>query len=264
MEHSFDIDIATEYGINCAILLRMFYFWIEKNRANGKHEYDGRFWTYNSVKSFEKLFPYLSGRQISSAIKKLIEAELLVDGNYNDSSYDRTKWYALTDKAYSVLKNSNSHFTKMQNGDSKNVEPIPVINRVIISSFCSKNNNTENLNIIINNNIYKDSNYIKSNTELFNSIKEWMMYKDEKKEKYNTQMGMSKLLTEIINHDKDYGTKAVIKAIDITISHNWKGISWDDLERNGKKVFRIPEQKIKSKPEDNDRPPLEEYLKSRI
>lgn len=31
MEHSFDIEIAAEYGIECAILLKHLYFWIKKN-----------------------------------------------------------------------------------------------------------------------------------------------------------------------------------------------------------------------------------------
>ena len=37
MEHSFDIDIAKEYGIECAIILKHLYFWIEKNKACDRH-----------------------------------------------------------------------------------------------------------------------------------------------------------------------------------------------------------------------------------
>ena len=43
MQHSFDIDIAKEYGILEAILLNNMQFWIEKNKANGINYYDGNY-----------------------------------------------------------------------------------------------------------------------------------------------------------------------------------------------------------------------------
>ena len=70
MIHSFDIDDAVKYGMTEAVILHNLRFWIEKNKANGKHFHDGRYWTYNSVKAFEELFPYLTYRNIRSAIEK--------------------------------------------------------------------------------------------------------------------------------------------------------------------------------------------------
>lgn len=97
--HYFNVHIATELGIPAAVMLSHFMFWCEKNKANRKHEHDGLYWTYNSVSAFEELFPYLSRSSIKSAIKKLEDAGYLVSGNFNKSAYDRTKWYAVTDKA---------------------------------------------------------------------------------------------------------------------------------------------------------------------
>ena len=37
MEHSFNIELAKEYGILEAILLKNIWFWIEKKRANEKN-----------------------------------------------------------------------------------------------------------------------------------------------------------------------------------------------------------------------------------
>lgn len=127
MEHSFDIDIAMRFGIPCAIILRHIYFWVEKNRANEKHFYDGQYWTYNSVKAFEEQFPYLSDKQIRTALSKLEEEGLIVVGNYNQSSYDRTKWYAVTDKGFAILLKGQMHLPKRANGDSQKGEPIPDI-----------------------------------------------------------------------------------------------------------------------------------------
>lgn len=128
MEHSFDIDIAKRYGIQPAILLKNIYFWIEKNRANDTNFYDGYYWTYNSKKAFAELFPYMTARQIEYALQKLIEDGLIKTGNYNKVAYDRTLWYAITKKGYSILQNCEMEETKKGNGNPENVQPIPDIN----------------------------------------------------------------------------------------------------------------------------------------
>lgn len=125
MEHSFDIEIAQDYGIETAIILKHLYFWIEKNKANDDNYFEGKYWTYNSVKAFSDLFPYMTEKKIRSTLIKMEDDELIITGNFNKSQYDRTKWYALTDKAYSILQKRNFHFTKKENGSSENGEPIP-------------------------------------------------------------------------------------------------------------------------------------------
>lgn len=128
MQHSFDVRIAKDYGINAAVLLNNMYFWIEKNRANNTNYYDGHYWTYNSKKAFAELFPYLNERQIDYALKKLIDGGIIITGNYNKLAYDRTLWYAITKKGYCILQNCEMEETKMQNGNTENVQPIPYIN----------------------------------------------------------------------------------------------------------------------------------------
>lgn len=128
MQHSFDIDIAKEYGILEAILLNNLWFWIEKNRANNTNYYDGYYWTYNSTRAFNELFPYVSQRQIQCALKRLIEEEILQTGNYNKVAYDRTLWYAFTEKGKCIMQKCKMEDAKMLNGLGKNDEPIPDIN----------------------------------------------------------------------------------------------------------------------------------------
>ena len=125
MTHSFDTEIAKEYGVNCAIILQHLFFWIEKNRANEKNYHDGRYWTYNSVKAFSELFPYMTDKQIRTALKTLESEGLVITGNYNSSAYDRTKWYALTDRALSIFLSGNNDLPKKANGSSEKGEPIP-------------------------------------------------------------------------------------------------------------------------------------------
>ena len=128
MEHSFNISIATKYGVNSAILLNNIYFWIEKNKANETNFYDGYYWTYNSKKAFSELFPYLTSRQVDYALEKLIDDGVLLTGNYNKNPYDRTLWYAITKKGYSILQNCEMKTTNLLNENDKIVEPIPDIN----------------------------------------------------------------------------------------------------------------------------------------
>lgn len=132
MIHNFDINIAEKYGINAAIILQNMYYWIEKNRANEKHFHDGYYWTYNSLKAFEELFPYMSNKQIRGALEKLEEEGIIVCGNYNNSTYDRTKWYAITEAGYELFQEGKCIIPKGQmessekaNGMSQKGKPIP-------------------------------------------------------------------------------------------------------------------------------------------
>lgn len=103
MNHSFNVKIATEYGIFEAVLIEHLYFWITKNKANDVHFHDGYYWTYNSIKALSGLFPYVSKNTISRALHRLGDEGLVIVGNYNKSPYDRTAWYALTEKAMLLL-----------------------------------------------------------------------------------------------------------------------------------------------------------------
>lgn len=91
----FDTSVAKEVGTDAAIILYNLEFWIEKNKVNGKHFYDGKYWTYNSVRAFQELFDWLSVQNIKTCLNKLESKGYIVTGNYNEKKYDNTKWYAL-------------------------------------------------------------------------------------------------------------------------------------------------------------------------
>lgn len=126
--HYFDIHIAELYGVNCAVILQNIWHWIRKNEANGKNFYDGNYWTYNSTRAFKELFPYLSQKQIETALKKLRDEEILITGNYNEFAYDRTLWYAITEKGKSILLTGEMEITSKGNGNHAEGKPIPNIN----------------------------------------------------------------------------------------------------------------------------------------
>ena len=95
MNMSFDTEIASDVGVNAAVVFENIYWWIKKNAANKKHFYDGNYWTYNSVSAFQEIFDFMSIEQIRYAIQKLLEKNYIIKGNYNQKALDHTKWYAL-------------------------------------------------------------------------------------------------------------------------------------------------------------------------
>jgi DnaD/phage-associated family protein len=143
MNYSFNIDDAKKYGVDEAIMLSNFRFWILKNKANGTNFYEGRYWTFNSMKAFEELFPFWSYKQIRRILNNLEDSRAIVTGNFNKKAYDRTKWYALgTDEdKKSHCPNGQMEMPKRSDGCDQKGEPIPDINTDIkqhISSSSSK------------------------------------------------------------------------------------------------------------------------------
>jgi len=133
MEYSFNIHIAKQYGVDEAIMIKNFQFWILKNEASEKHSHNGKYWTYNSVSSFAKVFPFWSKSQVGRVLKSLIDKDLLQVDNFNKISYDRTRWYTFTDHAINEMNKSNLGNTKMEdskplNGSKEIESPIPDVN----------------------------------------------------------------------------------------------------------------------------------------
>lgn len=110
--HSFDTDVASMVGVAAAAIAYNIQHWCEKNAANDAHQYEGRSWTYNSVSAFKELFPYLSPKQIRTALDKLESAGLVVSGNFNKQGRDQTKWYSFVPEA--VVKTANCPKGQMQ------------------------------------------------------------------------------------------------------------------------------------------------------
>lgn len=100
MNHAFDVDIATEYGIEEAIMIQFLQFWIAKNKANEKHFHEGRTWTYNSASALLELFPYFKSEKKAQRLMRHLEEEgVIMSGNFNENPFDKTKWYAFCDES---------------------------------------------------------------------------------------------------------------------------------------------------------------------
>jgi hypothetical protein len=122
--HTFDPVEAVKYGILEAVLLSNIRWWVAKNQANGRHNHDGRYWTYNSAKAFTKLFPYASQQQIQRALKRLEDAGVLCVGSYNSNPYDHTKWYSVA-----IIDSSNLINQEVKVDQPSNTDINTVVNK---------------------------------------------------------------------------------------------------------------------------------------
>ncbi len=103
MDYGFNVELAQKIGVNEAIVVRNFQFWLQKNKANNKNFCEGRFWTYNSLDALCKIFPFWSKDQIRNILKKLTSANILIKGNFNKNIYDKTVWYSINDEILAQL-----------------------------------------------------------------------------------------------------------------------------------------------------------------
>lgn len=140
MEHHFDIDVAKEYGVVEAVLIYNFQYWIMKNIANSKHLHDGRHWTYNSQQALLQLFPYLSRQSLRTALQHLKDKGVIITGNYNDTAYDRTVWFAFADEEKWLFSNQPKHWLESTNGVAESDQPIPYNNTNNNNPQLSKDN----------------------------------------------------------------------------------------------------------------------------
>ena len=213
MEHSFDIDIAKEYGIPCAVLLEHLWYWIEKNKANRKNERDGSYWTYNSISAFCELFPYLSKNTIIRALKKLADEGIIKEAVFNDAAFDRTKWYAITEIGYSIInggltQNEQCHLPKMSKSDLPKLgEPIP--NEYQISTHI--NNNISNTNVL---DCPSESEERNGRTAIADVIASWNELSEYGISPVSRITGGSKRYNCLKARLREYGKDAVLEAIE--------------------------------------------------
>lgn len=99
---SFNVEAAKVHGVEGAVLLSHIVYWVCRNKANKKNEIDGVTWTYNSARSFQELFPFWNQAKIRRLLNKLEEENAIKIGCYNKASYDRTKWFSITNHTVSL------------------------------------------------------------------------------------------------------------------------------------------------------------------
>jgi|GEM_PF-3094694 hypothetical protein len=128
--HSFCVEDAKLYGVECAILINHFRFWVNQNRACKRNFFDGRTWMFQSQAEIAAIYPYWSQDTVQRIIKKLIDFDVIVKGNYNKTAYDRTAWYAFKNEEIpNITRNRGIGSEDQRNGLRDIASPIPDTNK---------------------------------------------------------------------------------------------------------------------------------------
>lgn len=138
IHHSFDIQVAQKYGVEEAILIHHFQYWISYNARLKRNFHEGCYWSYQTVDEIVAHFPYMSKERVVNLIDRLCTGKsrfskkkgldfepVLKKGNFNKSAYDRTVWYAFCVPTKWILCSHKMEIGDTQNGDCGNTTPIP-------------------------------------------------------------------------------------------------------------------------------------------
>lgn len=257
MDHHFNIEIAQQYGVNAAILLHNITYWIEKNKSEKRHFHEGRYWTYMSKAGLKKQFSYMTARQIDYALNKLLDAGVILSGNFSEHTFDKTKWYALADSEEKepeqvTPENSFSSVELMPcaNGEKPSeTAQLPIaqnssnrLNNNVQSIEQNRgnrlNNSVQSLNSNINNNIYNtnkkqtDKNPNKKATvedvintvedeELQNELREFVRMRKEIK-KPPTPHALELILKQLRQMSEDKSAQLMI--LQQSVKNCWQGL----------------------------------------
>lgn len=224
MEHSFDIEVAKEYGILEAVIIRNFQYWIAKNIANRKNFMDGRYWTYNSLNALNELFPYASQRQIRYALDNLVEKGVLIKGCHNEDKRDRTIWFAFADNGKWICQNCQITFDKNDNCICQNCQMIA--NNIITNNKHTNNKHTDIPPLSPKGEKPKfdfEKIFEGYDAEWIELFKQWLDYKREKKNTYKGEKSMrtmAKKLFELAGGDI-VTARAIVEQ---SMANNWQGL----------------------------------------
>ena len=108
MYHRFNVEVATRYGVPCALVLGHIDYLVEKAKTDGEKKRNGKYWVSKSVKKIAELYPYYTEKQVRRAIDKLRVEGLVVTGHFPTSECPSTLWYTLTKKGKTLLTRGDS------------------------------------------------------------------------------------------------------------------------------------------------------------
>ena len=96
-DYHFSAELAKRYGLDEAIMLHHFAYWVQKNTIDGRNIHDGRAWSYSTQDALAEWFPFWSRRQIQRILKSLEEQSAVIKGQFNGNRMNRTMWYSVVD-----------------------------------------------------------------------------------------------------------------------------------------------------------------------
>jgi len=102
--YKINIELAKMYGTNGGLVLTKFCELKERNKRELVNLREGDYWVVISLRGIQEELPHLTVMQIRRAIDKLLKAEVLVKGIYNENEFDRTSWYKVANSAMEIYE----------------------------------------------------------------------------------------------------------------------------------------------------------------
>jgi hypothetical protein len=102
--HSFDVGIAKTLGINAAIVFNHIVYWLRINAAKGNNIHENKVWMYETQQEIADFLEYMTLEQVKKAIVCLLDAGVLIKGNFNSNPFDKTAWYTTADQSICKIK----------------------------------------------------------------------------------------------------------------------------------------------------------------
>ena len=173
------------------------------------------------------MFPYLTGKQIRRALEELVKADIIITGNFNANSYDRTLWYAFKDESIFLLRHLDAPCRANGSAESgktitiKETKEEPVKGKTaFLFSFSS-----ENLPPPLN------------TPEMQDAWDEWQEHCRQRRNKLSEGSARAQ-----IKKMQEWGPERAIAAIKHSIFKNWKSIFEEkDTDRNGHRNAKAAE-----------------------
>ena len=123
MRHAFNTDLAEKYGIEKALIIDYFAYWVVENMRNERTFHEGRYWVFNSASALSEKFHYISRRTMNQKLQELEADGILISGNFNKNKFDRTKWYSFKDE-YALLLDEHRSSAEIAASSRDNLQSI--------------------------------------------------------------------------------------------------------------------------------------------
>lgn len=133
LTHVFNVELAQKYGLDEAILIHHFQFWISFNKNQGSNFKEGKTWTFQTRKQMAALFPYWDHNHIRRLCESLVQKGVLETSNFNKRGFDRTLWYAFVNEEQMIgnskkpyeRQNCQMEKANLPHAFGKSATPIP-------------------------------------------------------------------------------------------------------------------------------------------
>ncbi len=207
----FNGESAKKYGVVEACVLHHLVFWVHKNALNKVNIHEGKVWTYNSVKAFTGIFPFLSADQVRRVLRNLEKRGAIEIGSFNKLGFDRTKWYTITSEGALLygLELPQHGFGEI----TKRIRRNRQLDLVDATKQYQVNNTGEEKQVTYP---WEDDGFKQAWTE-------WLQERKANKRNYKTTTAQQKALNTLFK-DSNGDLKLALESIDRAIGSGWQGI----------------------------------------